>query len=241
MYHEGQSLLTGTQAGPRPPGGSIRVAAARELGMCAPLGDNAGMAGDDSGDRLLGRVFLMSLLDGVRPSGIPEWLSPVAPVVTQAAIGAGHWAAGRRQRALAAWAGAAGFALVAWGLGTEAPTRAESEQNIEQQKDRLRERGVEVPATASGTQTWMARQPGRNVVSALASCVQVALGVRSGLRHPRRLTVLAIAGEAPLAVFYILRVPWAVQRRRPRIAAGSALVAAGAVARLRAASAEPLR
>jgi hypothetical protein len=42
-------------------------------------------------------------------------------------------------------------------------------------------------------------------------------------------------------VFYALRVPWAVQRRRPRIAAGSALVVAGAAARLRAASAEPLR
>ena len=65
--------------------------------------------------------------------------------------------------------------------------------------------------------------------------------MRSGLRNPRRLTVLAIAGEAPLAVFYVLRVPRAVRRRRPRIAAGSALVAAGSVARLRAASAEPLR
>jgi len=42
-------------------------------------------------------------------------------------------------------------------------------------------------------------------------------------------------------VFYALRVPRAAQRRRPRIAAGSALVAAGSVARLRAASAEPLR
>ena len=53
--------------------------------------------------------------------------------------------------------------------------------------------------------------------------------------------MLAIAGEAPVAVFCVLRVSRAVQRRRPRIAAGSALVAAGAVARLRAASAEPLR
>jgi hypothetical protein len=69
----------------------------------------------------------------------------------------------------------------------------------------------------------------------------IVLGVRSGLRHPRRLTVLAIAGEAPMAVFSVLRVSRAVQRRRPRIAAGSALVASGAVARLRAASAEPLR
>ena len=62
-----------------------------------------------------------------------------------------------------------------------------------------------------------------------------------GMRWPRRLTVLAIAVEAPNAVIH---VPWmarAVQRRRLRIAAGSALVVAGAVARLRAASAEPLR
>jgi hypothetical protein len=29
--------------------------------------------------------------------------------------------------------------------------------------------------------------------------------VRSGLRRPRRLTVLAIVGKAPLAVFYVLR------------------------------------
>ena len=65
---------------------------------------------------MLGRVALMSVLDGVRPSGIPEWVSPVIPVVTQAAVGAGHWAAG--------------FALVAWGLGTEAPTQAEAQKNI---------------------------------------------------------------------------------------------------------------
>ena len=199
------------------------------------------MADDDSGDRLLLRVVLLSQLDGVRPSGIAGWVPPVAPVVTQAAVGAGHWAAGRRQRALAAWAVAAGFALVAWGLGTEAPTRAEADQNIERQKDRLRERGLAVPATADRTQTWMTRQPWRDVLPAVVSGVQLVPGVRSGLRRPRRLTVLAIVGEAPLAVFYALRVPRAVQRRRPRIAAGSALVLAGAVARLRAASAEPLR
>jgi hypothetical protein len=69
----------------------------------------------------------------------------------------------------------------------------------------------------------------------------MVFGVRSGLRRPRRLTVPAIAGEAPAVVFYALRVARAVQRRRPRIAAGSALVVAGSVARLRAASAEPLR
>jgi hypothetical protein len=195
------------------------------------------MARDDSGGWLLQRVLWMSFLDGTRPSGIPEWVSPVIPVVTQGVVGAGHWAGGRRQRALAALASAAGFALMAWGLGTEAPTRAEAQKNIEQQKDLLRERGIQVPAT--GGTTPMARQ-----LSRYFPAVQVAgivLGVRSGLRHPRRLTVLAIAGEAPTAVFCVLRVPRAVQRRRPRIAAGSALVVAGSMARLRAAAAEPLR
>jgi precorrin isomerase len=66
-------------------------------------------------------------------------------------------------------------------------------------------------------------------------------GVPSGLRNPPRLTVLAIVGEAPAAVFCALRMVRAVQRRRPRIAVGSTLVVAGSVARLRAASAEPLR
>ena len=86
----------------------------------------------------------------------------------------------------------------------------------------------------------MARQRLRNSLYALG-LVRMVLGVRSGLRHPRRLTVLAIADEAPITGFYVLRVPRAVQRRRPRIAVGSALVVAGSVARLRAASAEPLR
>jgi hypothetical protein len=55
-------------------------------------------------------------------------------------------------------------------------------------------------------------------------------GVRSGLRNPRRLTVHAIAGEAPAVVFWVLRVARAVQRRRPRMVAGSVLVVAGSVA-----------
>ena len=194
------------------------------------------MARDNSKARVQLELVLLAI-DGTRPSGTLAWVSAAAPVVTQAAVGAGHWAAGRRQRALAAWASAAGFALVAWGLGTEAPTRAEKQKNIEQQKDLLRERGMQVPATAGTTPA--ARQLQRYVPA-----LQVAgmvFGVRSGLRNPRRLTVLAIAGEAPTAVFCVLRVPRAVQRRRPRIAAGSALVVAGAVARLWAAAAEPLR
>jgi hypothetical protein len=164
-------------------------------------------------------------------------------------VGAGHWAAGRRRRALAAWAGAAGYGLVAWGLGTEAPTPAEAHQNIQQniqrlQEDLLRKPGAKAPATA-GTETPTARDLARRAPLPLyglaATVVGMVLGARWGLRHPRRLTVLAIASQAPAVVFSVLRVARAVQRRRPRIAAGSALVAAGSVARLRAASAEPLR
>ena len=81
------------------------------------------MARDDSWAQVL-RVAL-PLLDGARPSGVLGWVGPVVPVVTRAAVGAGHWAAGRRRRALAAWTSAAGYGLVAWGLGTEAPPPAD--------------------------------------------------------------------------------------------------------------------
>ncbi len=188
------------------------------------------------------------------------WVPRVAPVVTQAAVGAGHWAAGRRRRALAAWTSAAGYGLVAWGLGTEAPTPAEARQNMQQNIQRLQREGVlrkpgpRAPA-AAGTPTPAARRLERHLsrvaplfratdtpLYRLASTVVgMVIGVWWGLRWPRRLTVLAIAVEAPNAV---IQVPWvarAVQRRRPRIAAGSALVAAGSAARLRAAAAEPLR
>ena len=222
------------------------------------LGDNAVMTRDDSWAQVL-RVGL-PILDGARPSGVLGWVGPVVPVVTQAAVGAGHWAAGRRRRALAAWTSAAGYGLVAWGLGTEAPTRAEARQNMEQNIQRLqgegmlREPGPEAPA-AAGTQTPAARRlsrydplferaatvMGHPLFKPAVTVVGMVLGVWWGLRWPRRLTVLAIAGEAPAAV---ITVPWvarAVQRRRPRMAAGYALVVAGSVARLRAASAEPLR
>jgi hypothetical protein len=195
----------------------------------------------DDGKAQVKRAVFMLLLDGTRPAAALEWVSPVSPAVTQAAVGAGHWVAGRRQRALAAWASAAGFGLVAWGLGTEAPARAEVEGIWRQQRDLLRSLGNTAPATA-GTQPPTARQLSRYALyGAAVKVAGIPLGVRSGLRHPRRLTVLAIAGEAPMAVLYALRVPRAVQRRKPRIAVGSALVVAGAVARLRAASAEPLR
>jgi hypothetical protein len=203
------------------------------------LGDNAGMARDDSRAQYR-RVALMLTLDGTRPSGALEWVSRVAPVVTQAAVGAGHWAAGRRQRALAAWASAAGSGLVAWGLGTEAPGPAEVESIRRQQRDRLLK--LDPKAAAAGTQALTARQQSWFALAAAGMTgIGMVTGVRSGLRRPQRLTVLAIAGEAPAVVFCVLRAARAVQRRRPRIAAGSALAAAGSVARLRAASAEPLR
>jgi len=202
------------------------------------------MARDDGKARSRLQLVLLAL-DGTRPSGTLEWVSAAAPVVTQAAVGAGHWAAGRRQRALAAWASAAGSGLVAWGLGTEAPTRAEIVKNTQQHRDVLRKPGKrlspEAPATA-GTQTHLS-QRSQNVLAALipAQIVGVVFGVRSGLRNPRQLTARVIASETFSTMTYVLLAARAVQRRRPRVAAGRAPFAAGSLARLRAVSAEPLQ
>jgi hypothetical protein len=220
------------------------------------------MAREDSWPEALRvlRVASLPVLDYVRPSGMLGWVPHVAPVVTQAAVGAGHWAAGRRRRALAAWTSAAGYGLVAWGLGTEAPTPAEARQNMEQAMQRLQSEGLlrkpdtTAPAAAR-TQTPAARRldgclsraaplfkatdtPQYKLASTVAGMV---LGVWWGLRWPRRLTVLTIARVALSAVIYVPWVARAVQQRRPRTATGYTLVAAGSVARLRAASAEPLR
>ena len=216
------------------------------------------MARDDSWAQVL-RVAL-PILDEARPSGVLGWVRPVAPVVTQAVVGAGHWAAGRRRRALAAWTSAAGYGLVAWGLGTEAPTPAEAGQNMQQniqrlqREGRLRKPGPKAPAAAR-TPGPAARRLERHLSRSapffkatdtpqykLASTAAgMVIGVWWGLRHPRRLTVPAIASGGYTVVFYVPWVARAVQRRRPRIAAGWALVMAGSVARLRAAAAEPLR
>jgi hypothetical protein len=62
-------------------------------------GDNTGMARDTIKVRLrLELQLFLLVLDGISPSGAIGWVSTAAPVVTQAAVGAGHWAAGRRQR-----------------------------------------------------------------------------------------------------------------------------------------------
>jgi hypothetical protein len=220
------------------------------------------MAREDSWARVLRAAA--PILDEVRPVGMLGWAPRVAPVVTQVAVGAGHWAAGRRRRALAAWTSAAGYGLVAWGLGTEAPTPAEARQNMEQNIQRLQREGLlpepdpTAPAAAR-TPTPAGRRLERHferhqsryaaffraadtpLFRLASTVVGMVIGVWWGLRWPRRLTVLAIAVEAPNAVIH---VPWmarAVQRRRPRIAAGWALVATASVARLWAASAEPLR
>ena len=166
------------------------------------------MARDNSKARLRLQLALLAL-DGTRPSGTLEWVSAAAPVVTQAAVGAGHWAAGRRQRALAAWASAAGSGLAAWGLSTQAPTRAEMVKNTQQHRDLLRTLGErlppEAPATA-GTQAHLS-QRSQNALSALICaqiCAQIVFGVRSGLRHPRQLTAHAIASETFSTVTYVL-------------------------------------
>ena len=200
------------------------------------------MASDDSKAPSPLLWALMRLLDGARPPTKRGWVQAVAPVVTQAAAGAGHRAAGRRQRALAEWAGAAGFGLIAWGLGTEAPTAAEVQENFRRQLDLMRKPGTLAPVPA-GTETPAARRLSRffRRWELVSPVVGMVIEVPWRLRHPRRLTVLAIAAEAPNAAYSVLRAARAVQRRRPRMAAGSVLVAAGSVARLRAASAEPLR
>src|SRR5580693_9747628 len=107
------------------------------------------MTRDNSKARLELLLALLAM-DGIRPSGTLEWVSAAAPVVTQAAVGAGHWAAGRRQRALAAWACAAGSGLAAWGLGTKAPTRAEMVKNTQQHRDLLRKLGERLPPGGAG-------------------------------------------------------------------------------------------
>jgi len=119
-------------------------------------------------------------------------------------------------------------------------------KNTQPHRDLLRKSGTrlppEAPATA-GTQTHLS-QRSQNALAALIPAqivVGVVFGVRSGLRHPRQLTAHAIASETFSTVTYVLVAARAVQRRRPKIAAGRALSAAGSLARLRAASAEPLQ
>jgi hypothetical protein len=125
------------------------------------------MARDDSWAQVL-RVGL-PILDEARPSGMLGWVPRVAPVVTQAAVGAGHWAAGRQRRALAAWTSAAGYGLVAWGLGTEAPTPAEARQNMQQNIQRLQREGVlPKPGPAAAVLAALSAEPAEAAVAVIA-------------------------------------------------------------------------
>jgi len=203
------------------------------------------MAGDDGTDLSWLRLAAAPVLDGTRPSETLNWVFPVAPVITQVAAGAGHWTAGRRQRALAEWLGAAGFALVAWGLGTEAPTWAEAQENLRRLQTEVLSRHAPQTPAAAETETPpivdRLERFSRTFRPYLVLCVaEMVIGVPWRLRHPRRLTVLAVAAEAWPVAFNVLRAAQAGQRRRPRMAVGSALIAAGSVARLRGALAEPL-
>ncbi len=112
------------------------------------------------------------------------------------------------------------------GPGTEAPALAEVEGIRRQQRDRLLQ--LNPRAAAAGTQALTARQ--QSCSGLAVTGMGMVTGVRPGLRRPRRLTVFAIAGEAPAVVFNVLRVARAVQRRRPRMVAGSVLVVAGSPA-----------
>jgi hypothetical protein len=120
---------------------------------------------------------------------------------------------------------------VAWGRGTEAPTRAEVEPIRRQQRDRLPE--LNPKAAAAGTRALTGRQHWWWGVTAWTiTGIGIVNGVRSGLRPPQRLTVPVIAIEAPGVAFAVLRTARAMQQRKPRIAAGSALGVAGWVARV---------
>jgi hypothetical protein len=141
---------------------------------------------------------------------------------------------------------------VAWGLGTEAPTPAEARQNLQQNLQRLESEGVLRKAAPNGPDAAATQTPAdprllrhlsryESQYKLASAVVTMVLGAWWGLRWPRRLTLLATASVAPDAVLNVLSAARAVQRRRPRIAAGHALLVAGSVGRLRAASAEPLR
>ena len=188
--------------------------------------------------------LVLLALDGARPSGTLEWVSAVAPVVTQAAVGAGHWAAGAGS---GPWPRGPALPAPGWWRGALAPKRRPGprwKRTPSSTGTRCASSAHASPGGAgcAGTQTpcppAIAERPGR---PCLCLVIGVVFGVRSGLRHPRRLTAHAIASETFSAVSYVLRAARAVQRRRPRIAAGSALSAAGSLARLRAVSAEPLQ
>jgi hypothetical protein len=135
------------------------------------------------------------------------------PLLPRPPSGPGTEPSGRRQRALAAWTSAAGSGLVAWGLGTKAPTRAEAQQNIELQKDLLRERGIRCrlpphrrrPVSDRGTPSFT-----------LLSRSWDGRRRAAGPAQPAAAHGARVANEAPTTWTCVLRVLLAAQRRRGR-------------------------
>ena len=76
------------------------------------------MARDD--DMAYLRSAVLRYLDGARPSTTRRWVNLAAPVVIQAAAGAEHWAAGRRQRA---WPSGQALLASGWWRGALARKR----------------------------------------------------------------------------------------------------------------------
>ena len=161
------------------------------------------------------RVALMLTLDGTRPSGALEWVSRVAPLLRRLWSGPGTGAPGAGS---GPWQRGRALLGSGWWRGAWAPKRGPGRGGSirRQQRDRLLK--LNPKAAAAETQALTARQ--QSWFGLAATGIGMVTGVRSGLRRPQRLTVLAIAGEAPAVVFSVLRVARAVQRRRPRIAAG---------------------
>ena len=222
----------------------------RVLARTRRQGDNGGMARDDSKARAAAAWPLCPFWTGPGPRGRSDGcpLSPPSlprpppgPGTGPLDAGSGPWQSGQALLASGWWRGA---------LARKRRPGPRCKRTSRPGRDGRRQRRDFCASLAQGPRLPPGRKHLRpaglsrffRLVSSLVSPVAwMVIGVPWRLRHPRRLTVLAIASEAPNVVFSVLRAARAVQRRRPRIAAGSALVAAGSVARLRAASAEPLR
>ena len=209
------------------------------------------MTSDDSKIARAGcRSFLVAVLDAGKPSDALGWVPRISPVVAQAAVGAGHWTSGRRRRALAAWAAAAGWGMVAWGLATEAPPTAEVMLKFQQeQREYLRKLNVDAETIRKMNGRTVACQARRRPLSGALErplfrlalpLAGIPLDVWWGLRHPQRLSVLAVAARVPGFASNTARAGRAIQQRKPRMALGSAVIVAGLVVQLWAASAEPL-
>ena len=219
----------------------------RQLSRRTGAGENDDMTSDDT--KTVWAGCLVALLDAGKPSDALGWYFRISPVVVQAAVGGGHWILGRHRRALAAWVTAAGLGTLAWGFATEAQTMAEVMLKLRQEHmENSGKMNLDAETTSKTDERAVACQARRGRLSWLERpllrfafpLAGIPLEVWWELRHPRRLSVLAGAAKAPACAYFTLRAGRAIQRRRPRMALGSAGIVAGSAAQLWAASAEPL-